>query len=94
MTTIPEPDLDEFNLEWAVSIWKAPYEHDVDLIQQALSICRYWHADRTNLLRRAAKESEAYKELKHEEELLEVYITDLKDALWVQAHLNKMTGGK
>lgn len=91
--TIPEPDLDGFNLDWAVEVWREPYTYNVDDIQKALSICRYWHQDRKNLLRRARKDSEVYTDLKHEEELLETYITDLKDALWVTAHMNKMTGG-
>jgi hypothetical protein len=92
MTIVPEPDLEEFNLTWAVEVWKKPYDFQVAEIQAALSICRYWHSDRANLLRRAPKESEVYRDLKHEEELLEVYITDLREALLVTMHMNKMGG--
>jgi len=91
---IPQPDLEEFDLDWAVDIWKRLKENPgIEEIRTALSICRYWHADRIDLLRKAAKESDVWREIKHEEEVLEVYITDLKDALWTTAHINKMVGG-
>lgn len=91
-TEIPQPGLEEFDLEWAVGIWKEPTE--VEVIRKALSIVRYWHADRVDLLRRVDRASKPadWLDLKKEEEILEVYITDLKDALWTTAHINKMVG--
>ena len=80
-------------MKWAVGVWQTPSSYQIEEIRDALSITRYWHADRADLLRRAQKGTEVYNDIKAEEELLEVYITDLKDALWVTAHTNKMSKG-
>jgi len=93
VNNIPRPDLEEFDLKWAVGVWQTPSSYQIEEIRDALSIARYWHADRSDLLRRAVKGSELYNDIKADEELLEVYITDLKDALWVAAHVNKMANG-
>ena len=93
MTQVPRPDLEEFNLDWAVDIWKTAGTYDPETIRQALEIVRYWHADRVDMLRRSDKGSPVWIELKHDEELLEVYLAGLKDALLTRMHINKMTGG-
>ncbi len=90
---IPHPPLEEFDLEWAVGVWQdLKNSPGLEEIRTALSICRYWRVDRLDLLRRATRGTEVYNELKNDEETLEVYITDLNDALWTTAHINKMTG--
>lgn len=90
---VPMADLEELDLDWAYGVWKNPSQFNIEEIRQALSIVRFWHADRVDLLRRASREGPTWNDLKHEEEVLEVYITDLKDALWTTAHINKQTGG-
>ena len=90
---IPKPDLVDEDLEHAIEVWKKPTDYNIEEIQHALSTVRYWHADRTDLLRRAKRGTDAYNEIKSEEEVLEVYMTDLKDAMWMTAHTNKLTNG-
>lgn len=89
---VPRPDLEELDLDWAFQVWREPSRYNIEEIRQALSICRYWLADRVDLLRKANRDTSVWQELKHEEEILEVYVTDLKDALWTTAHLNKIAG--
>lgn len=91
--SVPEPDLSDHDLDRAVEIWKEPTAYGHEEIRQALSIVRVWHADRADLLRRTQRGTPAYNEIKREEELLEVYLTDLKDALITTLHHNRLTGG-
>ena len=96
-TEIPQAELDEENLAWAFGVWQDVTSYQVDDIQKAKSIMASWHRDRIDLLRKEArlhgKDTELWLELKHEEETLEGYIIDLKDALIGTMHTNKMTGG-
>lgn len=88
--SIPEPELKEEELTWAVKVWEDPESHDPIQIRQALSVMRRWHLDKKDLLRRQQRGTPTWNDLKHEEELIETYMVDLKDALYTAMHMNKM----
>ena len=80
-------------MDWAVQVWQHAGSYDLEQIRQALEIVRYWHANQVDLLRRVDKGSPNWIEVKRDEELLEVYLVGLRDALITTMSINKTNGG-